>query len=201
MTAFCSRHFLTHCFEWKLLYFYSHFIEACSKGSKLTTGHHWFMMTSSNGNIFRVTGPSPVPVNSPHKGQWRGALMFSLICVWINGWVNKREAGDLRRHRGHYDVSVMSRKGLVPNKLQAITLTNDDSVLLIASSGHNELKLEIKIIIFVIRLSKPCFYRDSHGVVYWWIMSRPATYTDSSSRDLWHGLAVGILMASIRLLA
>ena len=34
------------------------------------------------------------PVNSPHKGQWRGALMFSLICVWINGWVNNREAGD-----------------------------------------------------------------------------------------------------------
>ena len=29
-------------------------------------------------------GNSPVPVNSPHKGQWRGALMFSLICVWIN---------------------------------------------------------------------------------------------------------------------
>ena len=47
------------------------------------------------------------PVNSPHKGQWRGALMFSLICVWINGWVNNREAGDLRRHRAHYDVTVM----------------------------------------------------------------------------------------------
>ena len=47
------------------------------------------------------------PVNSPHKGQWRGALMFSLICAWINGWVNNREAGDLRRHRAHYDVSVM----------------------------------------------------------------------------------------------
>ena len=41
-------------------------------------------------------GNSPVPVNSPHKGQWRGAWMFSLICVWINGWVNNREAGDLR---------------------------------------------------------------------------------------------------------
>ena len=39
--------------------------------------------------------------------QWRGALMFSLICVWINGWVNNREAGDFRRHRGHYDVIVM----------------------------------------------------------------------------------------------
>ena len=46
-------------------------------------------------------------VNSPHKGQWRGALMFSLICVWINGWVNNREAGDLRRYRAHYDVIVM----------------------------------------------------------------------------------------------
>ena len=47
------------------------------------------------------------PVNSPHKGQWRGALMFSLICVWINAWVNNREAGDLRRYRAHYDVIVM----------------------------------------------------------------------------------------------
>ena len=47
------------------------------------------------------------PVNSAHKGQWRGALMFSLICVWINGWVNNREAGDLRRDRAHYDVIVM----------------------------------------------------------------------------------------------
>ena len=54
-----------------------------------------------------VRGIQRSPVNSPHKGQWRGALMFSLICVWINGWVNNREAGDLRRHRGHYDVIVM----------------------------------------------------------------------------------------------
>ena len=38
------------------------------------------------------------PVNSPHKGQWRGALLFSLICSWINGWVNNGEAGDFRRH-------------------------------------------------------------------------------------------------------
>ena len=39
--------------------------------------------------------------------QWRGALMFSLICAWINGWVNNRGAGDLRRHRAHYDVIVI----------------------------------------------------------------------------------------------
>ena len=46
------------------------------------------------------------PVNSRPKGQWRGDLMFSLICC-INGSVNNSEAGDLRRHRAHYDVSVM----------------------------------------------------------------------------------------------
>ena len=39
------------------------------------------------------------PVNYPHKGQWRGAMMFSLICAWRNDWVNNREAGDLRCHR------------------------------------------------------------------------------------------------------
>ena len=38
------------------------------------------------------------PANSPHKGQWRGALMFSLICAWINCWANNGEAGGLRRH-------------------------------------------------------------------------------------------------------
>ena len=52
------------------------------------------------------------PVNSPHKGQWRGALMFSLICVWINDWVNSREAGDLRRYLAHYDVIVMEQAAI-----------------------------------------------------------------------------------------
>ena len=46
------------------------------------------------------------PVNSPHQGQWRGALMFSLICAWINSWVNNREASDFKCHRTHYDVIV-----------------------------------------------------------------------------------------------
>ena len=55
-----------------------------------------------------VRGIHRSPVNSPHKGQWRGALMFSLICVWINDWVNNRETGDLGRQCGHYDVIVMT---------------------------------------------------------------------------------------------
>ena len=68
-------------------------------------------MTLWNGNIFHVTGhlcggctgPGEFPT---HKGQWRRALMFSLICVWKNGCVNNREAGDLGSHRTHYDVIV-----------------------------------------------------------------------------------------------
>ena len=54
-----------------------------------------------------VRGTHSSPMNSPHKGQWRGALMFSLICSWKRGWVNNGEAGDLRCHRTHYDVTVM----------------------------------------------------------------------------------------------
>ena len=72
------------------------------------------MMTSSAGNIFRVTGHLCgeftgffLPMNSPHKGNWRGALMFSLIGTWINDWVNNRKPGDLRRNCAHYDVTVM----------------------------------------------------------------------------------------------
>ena len=47
------------------------------------------------------------PVDSPHKGQWRGALMFSLIGAWTNGWANNRDDGSLRCYRAHYDVTVM----------------------------------------------------------------------------------------------
>ena len=64
-----------------------------------------------------VRGIHRFPVNSPHKGQRRGALMFSLICVWINGWVNDREAGDLRRYHAHYDVTVMDYRIYISIKI------------------------------------------------------------------------------------
>ena len=72
----------------------------------------WHMMTSSNGNIFCVTDPFVWGiyqwlVNSQHKSKWCGALMFSLICASINGWVNNRRHGDLRRQLAHYDVTIM----------------------------------------------------------------------------------------------
>ena len=55
------------------------------------------------------TGNSPVPGEFPSQGQWRGALMFSLIWAWTNSWVNNWDAGDLLRHPAHYDVSAMLR--------------------------------------------------------------------------------------------
>ena len=51
--------------------------------------------------------------NSPVRGEFLAqrpvtrSFDVALICVWINGWVNNREVGDLRRYRAHYDVIVM----------------------------------------------------------------------------------------------
>ena len=98
-----ARHLLSHVVEywlWRLRFhwillqnltisWWRHQMETFPRYWSFVRGIHWW------------------PVNSPHKGQWRGALMFSLICAWINGWVNKRGAGDLRRHHTHYDVTVM----------------------------------------------------------------------------------------------
>ena len=78
------------------------------------------MMTSSNGNSFCVTGPLrgkctghqwiPLP-----KAQWRGALMFYLICAWTNGWANNRDTGDLKHHRVHHNVTATElQKQIVP---------------------------------------------------------------------------------------
>ena len=86
---------------------------------------HDFMMTSSNGNIFRVTGH--LCGNSPHNGQWRGALMLSLIFARITGWVNNGEAGDLRRHRAHYDVTVMYMRSCKNIRLSYIVISSSST--------------------------------------------------------------------------
>ena len=67
--------------------------------------------------------------------------MFSLICVWINGWVNNCEAGDLRSHRGHYDAIAETD----------IKTTNQGLVMLIKKSlwwpalGQAEGNVEISV--------------------------------------------------------
>ena len=71
-------------------------METCSASLAFVRGiHRW------------LRGIHRSPVNFSHTAQWRGALMFSLICAWTNDWVNKQDACDLRHHRSHYDVTAM----------------------------------------------------------------------------------------------
>ena len=85
-----------------------------------TIGFWWnLLIMSSKANVSAllalcegnpsVTGgfPSQWPVDSPHTGQWRRDLIFSLICAWTNIWANNRDAGDMRRHSALYAVTVM----------------------------------------------------------------------------------------------
>ena len=70
-----------------------------------------YMMTSSNGNISALLAicrgnPHWSTVDSPRKGQWRGALVFPWICTGRNGWASNRDAGDLRRIWRHCNDSV-----------------------------------------------------------------------------------------------
>ena len=65
------------------------------------------MMTSSNGNIFCVTRPLCREFNG-HR--WIPLTKTSNAELWCwNGWINNRDAGDLRRHCAHYYVTVMGR--------------------------------------------------------------------------------------------
>ena len=84
------------------------------------------------------------PVNSPHKGQWRRALMFFFICVWINDWVNNPKAGDLRRYCTHYDVIVMPKERILQrnkdNTMAADDLTpgvTKTSVAMVSTVCHS----------------------------------------------------------------
>ena len=53
-------------------------------------------------------GNSPANDEFPAQRPVTWSFYVSLICIWINGWVNHREASDLRRRRAHYDVIVTS---------------------------------------------------------------------------------------------
>ena len=109
------------------------------------------MLTSSNGKHFRVTGPM--------CGEFTGhQRMFSLIRGWTNGWTNYKDAGNLRCHYAHYDVTVMgwciyasvnclsisSGNGLSLIRHQAITWTNA-GLLLIGLLGTNFSEIRIGI--------------------------------------------------------
>ena len=82
-------HIQLTCQKHKCILWWRHQMQTFSALLAICVGIHWSL------------------VNFPHKGQWHRALMLSLICNWTNDWVNKRDAGDLRRLCVHYDVIIM----------------------------------------------------------------------------------------------
>ena len=96
--------------SWIGIYDGKHALVSCATQNKSYLILSYLMM-SSNGNIFRVTGhlcgeftgdrgiPGTKASDAEH---W--CFLWS---AWMDGWVNNHEAGDLRRHRAHYDVTVM----------------------------------------------------------------------------------------------
>ena len=95
-----SLHISWRCTHLLHLYFlfswWRHQIETCSASLAFVRGIHRWLRANHRS-----------PMKSPYTDQWRGAFMFSLICPWTNGWVNNQDAGELKRHRSHYDVTVM----------------------------------------------------------------------------------------------
>ena len=112
------------CMPWKIKMVYHYIVRYWKNGAL----HAWFVISQIQISIVLICRSNPwwrhqmehflrywpfvwgihrSPVNSPYKSQWRGALVCYLICAWTNGWVNNRNAGDLRHHRAHYYVTVI----------------------------------------------------------------------------------------------
>ena len=77
-------------------------VKQTAKSGNMTWWRH--QMETFSASLALCEGNPPVNGDAE---LWRGALTFSLISAWTNGWANNREAGDLRRHRAHYDATLM----------------------------------------------------------------------------------------------
>ena len=110
----CALQTILWCLFWNMktfLYFYHFLTLRWRSWSKPLLVDIWWrlQMETFSALLALCAGNSPVTGEFSHRGRWRGALMFSLICPWTNGWANNRDAGDLKRHRGHYDVIVTNK--------------------------------------------------------------------------------------------
>ena len=102
-----------------------------------------------------------------YKGQWRGVLIFSLICAWTNGWVNNRGAGDLRRHHAHYDAIIMNGQCIWSSKIKT-------------SFAHNVFQRR-PILFHRARL----FYRRPLCSISEWFGNLYVWYGRTDSREIW----------------
>ena len=183
----------------------------CARNSPVKIG--WFRLSHDDVIKWKhfprhwpfVRGIHRSPVNSPHKGQWRGALMFYLICAWTNSWANNREAGDLGRHRAHYDVIVMfslgydccqvtigSNNSLKQNRRKSIFQTNDNLVQWCICQEFQALAVFRSIVIYKYIYIYACSWlRCKHFSFFLFIQVRAKTGT-GTSKIVCHEFVIGM---------
>ena len=99
--------------HWGQVFIHKQFMSIILKFSKICVAFTctWWrhQMETFSALLAICAGNSPVLGELPHKGQRRRALIFYLICFWINGWINNRQAGDLRCYSAHYYYVTLMR--------------------------------------------------------------------------------------------
>ena len=128
-----------------------------------------------------------LPVTSPHKGQWRGALIC-LVCAWPNGWENNRNAGDLRSHFAHCDVIVNAF--VFVSSLLVIKPMNWIQHLNICFSSLEYILLNLFLIVFVVMWFSMiiiCSFEKMLWTDLWFV--RHVKHTSTRHKEL-YGFAV-----------
>ena len=139
-----------------------------------------------------VWGIHRSPVNSPHKGQWSGPLMFSVICAWTNGWVNNWDTRELRHHHAHYDVIVMNNiftgqmaTGEMIHEISSGYMTFTE----LTHCPPSRCGCEFKCLMFIHNLVIDIL-NISSGIVLRWLPQDPTDYKSTLGLSRWRQQAI-----------
>ena len=128
---------------------------------------------------------------NPPLGHWRGALTFSLIYAWKNGWANNRAAGELRHHRAHYDVTVMELRGVHDIDLRFMLQHKSFSNKLVCAhtfEGHPERSPCWLQILHMMTSSNGNIFRVTDHLCGEFPVHREIPRTKASDAELWYFL-------------
>ena len=110
-SGYCVREVNLSTFQCSQIDVWARFLSMAEQGvNHALIRHKWWrhqMKAFSPSLALCEGGIHRSPVDSTHKGQWREALVFPLICAWTNSCVSSQDAGDLRRHCTRSDVALM----------------------------------------------------------------------------------------------
>ena len=137
ITCDVARHPSLRLLSWPLPLFSSH----CNTfEGRVPVDFTWWRHQMETFSALQALCAGNSPVTSEFPAQRPVTRSFNVFfdLRLINGWVNNREAGDLRRHRGHYDVIVMNLTITDSNngRCQAISWISAE-ILLIGTLGTN----------------------------------------------------------------